>query len=920
MLVSTRFLRAIGRRIFAIACLAAFTSASLAQTPQVPTATPSGKPASTAPAAGQAGAQGGDSKSASAGEEKQSATGTTGRLSPLAPAPPPAKVFARPRIGLALGGGGAVGLSEVGVLQWLEEHHIPVDVIAGTSMGCLVASLYATGRTPDRLSNVVNDRVFTSVFAISGSYQSRSFRRREESRDLPNAVTVGLKNGVSFRNAVLIDQGLNAFLDREFLRYDDRTDFNTLPIPLRCISTDLNEAQSVTFARGSIPDAVRASVSLPGVFPPYEMNGHEYVDGGVLANLPTGTVHDMQADVVLAVSLPLAPVSKNELGSLLGVLARSFAVAIEANERNERKQADVVIIPDTSGFTATDYLKSEDLAKRGYAEAEKHRTELLKYAVSDPDWQAYLAHRASLVRGPAAPVLRVRVTAPDRTSTVAIQRLFAPLINQPVDTTKIEALLDQVRADGAFDADYTVGYESAQQFAAQSSGAAPTPAGTVPVPAATTPASSGQLGTTPVPRPGAPTPKAGSAPTSNQPGVPHTDNSPGAPSQTASSPEVGDNASVGDKPGAPGLAATQEATPESLADISYRPIILLTVTRKKTGPPFLLIGANVEAQTDAFTRATVEGIILDQDLGGYGSELRSTVKLGYETELGTEYYRPLDPLAAPARTYFVAPRLDFLREPFPIFNDQGVHLADRQLQRFSTGADIGWTNQRTQQLRLGFDFYHLHWDTTIGSDGQPDFSGQAQRARLRYDYDNQDRALVPQYGLHLTTEAGFLYSAVNSPNAPSLDAQSSYARRFGLHKVPAKAAPDPQRGHEIFLLGLEGGTLFDRNVAQPFRYTLGGPLRLSASAIDQYRGTDYWLVEPALLRRIAQLPQPLGQSIYLGFGLEAGQMHAPGMPVINRQDAYFGVVAETPLGVITLAPAIGSNGERKLVFTLGHLF
>jgi NTE family protein len=253
-----------------------------------------------------------------------------------------------------------VGLSEVGVLQWLEEHHIPVDVVAGTSMGCLVSSLYSTGRTPDQLTRVMNDRVFTSVFSFGDSYQSRSFRRREDSRELPNGITIGLKHGVSLRNAVLVDQGLNAFLDREFLRYDDQTDFNTLPIPLRCLATDLNEAKSVTFARGSVPDAVRASVSLPAVFPPFEMSGHEYVDGGVLVNLPTAVVrNDMHADVVIGVSLPLQPVAKGDLGSLLGVLARSFAVAIEAAERDQRRLADVVIIPDTSGFGATDYLKAQ---------------------------------------------------------------------------------------------------------------------------------------------------------------------------------------------------------------------------------------------------------------------------------------------------------------------------------------------------------------------------------------------------------------------------------------------------------------------------------------------------------------------------------------------------------------------------------
>ncbi len=912
------------RRVLAL-CLAACLSAGgqlQGQNPQIPIAPIPQKapgkpvpPASTTPAGGQQGAQGGDSKSAS---------GNAAALSPFAPAVAPPKPFNRPRIGLALGGGGALGLTEIGVLQWFEQNHIPVDVIAGTSMGCLISALYATGRTPEQLGHTVNDRVFSSVFTLSGSYQSRSFRRREESRELPNAITIGLKHGVSFRNAVLIDQGLNAFLDREFLRYDDQVDFNSLPIPLRCIATDLNDADSVTFARGSIPDAVRASVSLPAVFPPLELNGHEYVDGGVLANLPTPTVRAMKADVVLAVSLPLSPVGQDQLGSLLGVLQRSFSVAIEANERAERKQADLVIMPDITGFGSSDYLKSTALAKRGFEAAEADRAQLMKYALDDSDWQAYLAHRQSLIRGPAAPVLRVRVTAPDSTATLAIQRLFAPLVNQPVDTAKIEALLDQVRADGAYDADYTVGYETPQQFAAQSSGAAPLPSGTVQVAATTAPAASSAPAATEVPRPGGPTPQAGTAPSSNQPGVPKSVTPAGVAAETVPAPEAAnasaDLGSLADRPGAAGLSATQEATAQSLADVGRRPIILVSVTRKKTGPPFLLVGANLEAQTSAFTRATVEGVLLDQNLGGYGSELRSTVKLGYLTNLSAEYFRPLNPLAPAARTYFVAPRVDLLREPFPIYNNAQLHLADRQLQRFTTGFDAGWTNQRTQQLRAGFDFYYLHWQTTSGSDQQPDFIGTAQRARIRYDFDTQDRALLPQYGVHLVAEAGFLYSAVDSPNAPSLSGQFSFAHRFSFSRLAKDTPSDPNKGHEVFVLSGEGGTLFDRNVAQPFRYTLGGPLRLSASAIDQYRGTDYWLVEPALMRRIAQLPQPLGQNIYIGLGLEAAQIRAPGQPVINRQDAYFGVVAETPLGVITLAPAIGSNGERKLVFTLGHLF
>jgi NTE family protein len=887
-----------------------------------------GRPGATAPTdptAGRQGAQGGDSKSASGSAAKESASGQKSSLSPLDPAPPPVRVFGRPRIGLALGGGGALALSEVGVLQWFEEHHIPVDVIAGTSMGCMVSALYSGGRTPDQLKDVMNDKVFASVFSFNQTYTSRSFRRREDTRELPNGITIGLRHGVSFRNAVLVDQGLNAFLDRQFLRYDDQADFNQLPIPLRCVATDLNDAEPVTFARGSIPDAIRASVSLPGVYQPFEMNGHEYVDGGVLDNLPTSSVQAMGADVVLAVSLPLSPVNQGDMSSILGVLQRSFSVAIEGAEREQRKLAKVVIMPDLKGFTANDYLKTIDLAKRGYAAAEANRDALLPYAVSDADWKAYLAHRASLRPGAAGPVLRVRVDAPSQTATLAIQRLFAPLVNQPVDTRKIEALLDQVRADGRYDADYTVGYESPQRFAAQASGQAPLPSGTVPVPVVTSPqqlpagstssAAYGSAGDTPVPAAGAPNPKPGTAPTSSQPGVPAS-----GTSSDASAVE----ASLADHPGAPGLASTQPITAESLAEIGQRPVILVSVADRKTGPPFLRLGANVEAQTTAVTRATVEGILLDQDFGGYGAELRSNFKLGYLTELGTEYFRPLNALSASGRTFFVAPHASILRQPFSIYQDQ-VRLADRQLQLLTAGGDLGITNERTQELRAGVDFSQVRWGLLVGQDNRPSYDGGSQRARIRYAYDDQDRALVPQFGVRLVGEAAYLYDAVGSVNAPQLSVSGSYGHRFHLpgHATTTDANTGQtiaNPGKQVFLFAFDSGTMLNRNVAQPFRYTLGGPLRLSASAINEYRGTDYVLLQPALLRRIAQLPQPLGQSIYVGGAYEFGRMYAPDRATVSRQDVFFGLVAETPLGLITVGPALGTDGHRKFVFTLGKFF
>jgi NTE family protein len=347
---------------------------------------------------------------------------------------------------------------------------------------------------------------------------------------------------------------------------------------------------------------------------------------------------------------------------------------------------------------------------------------------------------------------------------------------------------------------------------------------------------------------------------------------------------------------------------------SDRPSILVTVASKKTGPPVILLGSNIEAETATTSRWTLEGTLIHQDLGGYGSELRGHIKVGWLTQLDTEYFRKLPGPPVGGSTIegaklgelFVAPRVGLLRQPFYIYRNQN-RLSERQLQTIGDGIDVGWTDQRIRELRVGWEMDDVRWQTQVGSatDALPDVFGSMEKARVRYVYDTQDRALVPQYGMRLVTQAGYLFSATSSRNAPQITMQGSLAHTIGKN---------------LAILSFDSGTMFNRNVAQPFRFTLGGPLRLTASAFDEYRGTDYFLLSPAFLRRIASLPQPLGQSLYFGFAYEAGQMRAPDAATVTRQDIYFGVVAETPLGVITLAPAIGGDGHRKFVFTLGRLF
>lgn len=721
------------------------------------------------------------------------------KLGPLDPAPPPTGLPTdRPVIGLALGGGSALAISEIGTLQWLEEHHIPVDVIAGTSMGSIIAALYSTGVSPERLKQVLNPEEVTRIFRIGQEFSSKSFRRREDSRQVPNAVGMGLRHGVSLRNALLTDTGLNELLAREFIRYSDQTEFNSLPIPFRCRATDVTVPQSVAFARGSLHDAVRASASLPGVFQPFEMNGHYYVDGAILSNLPTADVKEMKADVIIAFSLPLSPAGPGDLDSILGVVGRAFSVGIEVNEAQERKLADVLIMPDISGFTAASFSRSLELAQRGYEATEAHKAELMKYSLPDDQWEAYVARRRAKERPPAGTVLQVRVSAPTPQIAASVQRRFDQMVNQPVDPLAIQALLAEIRSDGRYNASYTVRYTS---------------------------------------------------PDSN------------------------------------------------------RPILLVNVEDKSNGPPFLNIGFNIQAQSSGVTRATVDTIFLYQDLGGYGSELRAKFDFGFLTNLEGEYFHRFR-----AGPYFVAPRASLTREPFYIYAspDSNTRISERQSQFGGVAADLGWTDSRIQELRVGWQFNNVQWHVATGQDNLPDYDGNSQTVRIRYVYDSQDRAFIPHFGLRLTSSFGYLYGVAQGASAPQFLTQFRAARTFSANNV--------------LLIAAEGGTMFNHDVAQPFRYTLGGPLRLASLSIDQLRGTDYWLTTPGYLRRFIALPAPLNGGVYLGGAFEAGQMRAPDTTTITREDVYFGIVASMPVGVVSFGPAIGFNGDHKFTFTIGRFF
>src|SRR5215470_17211592 len=209
----------------------------------------------------------------------------------------------KPKLGLVLEGGGALGLAHIGVIQYLEEHRIPVSYIAGTSMGGLVGGVYATGRDAAEVRELVKSINWDEVISGQTAYDDLSFRRKQDAREYPSGLEFGLRKGVQFPSGFNSGQQVDLILDRVALPYSQLQSFDDLPIPFACVATDLVTKSEHVFRSGPLDLALRSTMSLPGIFSPVRHEGHIYVDGGLLNNFPVTAVKEMGADITFGVHL-----------------------------------------------------------------------------------------------------------------------------------------------------------------------------------------------------------------------------------------------------------------------------------------------------------------------------------------------------------------------------------------------------------------------------------------------------------------------------------------------------------------------------------------------------------------------------------------------------------------------------------------
>jgi NTE family protein len=306
-----------------------------------------------------------------------------------------AQSLGRPTIGIALGGGSARGLAHVGVIRWLEEHRIPIDVTAGTSMGGLVGGAFASGMDAAELDAFMRGLDWDQLFGAS-AFAFKNIRRKTDARAFPSRLEFGLKGGIVPPTALNNGEYIELLFGRIAAPYHAMDSFDELPTPFRAVAVDLITASQVVMERGSLADAMRATMSLPLIFPPVHADGRVLVDGGAMNNVPADVARQMGADRVIAINVGNLEDSESLNLTMLGLAGATIDAMMRASTLKALASADVVVNVPLTAFGSLDWRRAPELVVEGYRAAEAARDALLPLAVSEAEYEAW--RRARLAR------------------------------------------------------------------------------------------------------------------------------------------------------------------------------------------------------------------------------------------------------------------------------------------------------------------------------------------------------------------------------------------------------------------------------------------------------------------------------------------------------------------------------------------
>lgn len=292
---------------------------------------------------------------------------------------PPTGTSHRPKVAVVLSGGGAKGVAHISCLRAIEEAGLPIDMICGTSMGALIGGLYAIGWTTDELDSLVRHQDWSYILSdrVPAEELDMEARRLLNTYPLWHAFTFGSERneGAGFIRGVNLDRLFSGLLEG----YLDSLDFNTLPIPFACVATDIITNTEIDFHRGYLKEALRASMSIPGVFSPVRKGEMLLVDGGMRNNFPTDLAREMGADIIIGVAVLDDTLTADDIKGPGDLVMQIIDLSTKNKLHENLAMSDILMRVDVRGYTAASFTGAaiDTLLRRGAEAATVHRDELL---------------------------------------------------------------------------------------------------------------------------------------------------------------------------------------------------------------------------------------------------------------------------------------------------------------------------------------------------------------------------------------------------------------------------------------------------------------------------------------------------------------------------------------------------------------
>ncbi len=882
-------------------------------------------------------------------------------LAQQGPLPCKKNVQGRLSVGVALEGGVALGLAHVGALRWLESRRIPVDCIAGTSMGALIGALYSMGYSPEKppvvahfshrargqktleeknyLETFVKDHMdgdkWEGIFFDLVDYPDLSFSRKIDRRVYPNSLRFRLNRSIHLPEGVVPGNQVGLIFDDLSWRYYNLQSFDDLPIPFRSVATDLQTHKSVKFGgdvltpelggpEGRLSEALRATMSVPVYFSPLEVTlktvpgrnpePHSYVDGGVLDNLPVDALAKMGADIIIAVHL-------NQHGQTGSCQDSPGKPASDSNQTLVTTILDTLsLITSPNEQTSIGNLSNDDWKRENHVSeglcinvdvSGIQSTDFFKWDelincrgfCAAEDTNGFVDH---LLHG-KTPVLDEN--AFDAYKEQRHKRNQALLLHQPRPSyLKIEVTEREAAAKQSSNAANENSKKQLTQVKKEESHESDL-----------TRWIGGSLGCTESPR------------NSGRYSCPKYLPARGK-DKTGCRQDGRGPASATDGPAGAQPPVFTECHAKHLAEQLNR----MVGTGRFSRLGYHLVPPSdgssesslvITAQQADYTGAIIQPVIAVDgsdyttpifalgarftafDVGPVGSEWRGEALLGSRYGFSTEYYQPF---FHPTSNWFLAPRFTAESSPFYIYHKQD-QLAHYQLRTISGAADLGYNFGRSAQLRLGYEAASMKLSRVIGADILPFTSDYAGTTSLKFSLDRLQFPLRNFQGPAVPNDGGSFSS--------SFDWHDSWLGGKG-HFPTASAgfeffkSLNGRKSESVFVKGDAGSTLGYINKGLPI-FTLGSPLKLAAYGTNELLVNQYAYGSAGYIHHF---PKLVGGTIYaLGYFEVAKPYGLPSAPSLPR-DGAGGIVYNSIVGPLFVGGSVGDDGHGKFFFYLGKLF